>query len=340
MDFNLTARQKRFDMNLLVETLASLVFCLTCCLPAQEGTPSIQKRLFIVYGDYQSPPGGLVQAFIRTGEPRRPELEQLHLGIGAHGDTEAIWRARVVGWITGNGKVADAKAPLAPGQRWAAQIPSKASAFEGRKADLVQVQLNLGYTLSNRSEQRAITEEAVAGYVAAARAAGANLVFYVVPGNQHTTHKIVKRGEEPVKKTGADFQPELQAMEAECQRLTKTYGAVMAPTHRAFAALRTAHSEIERPMHCGPDGHLHPEEAVLVSLVISRAFLGEGEHPLPTPEVLLAPFNQDIAKENLKRKAKGEAEKPLITIDAGTWKAMLEATTAAFATPPNLRGKP
>jgi hypothetical protein len=75
-------------------------------------------------------------------------------------------------------------------------------------------------------------------------------------------------------------------------------------------------------------------------LVISRAFLGEGEHPLPTPEVLLAPLNQQITQENRKRKAKGEAEKPLISIDAATWRAMLEATTATFAAPTNQKGNP
>jgi hypothetical protein len=293
----------------------------------------------MVYGDYQSPPDGLIQTLIRTAQPERGELEPLHLGIGAHGDTEAIWRARVVNWITGNGKVADAKAPLAAGQRWPAQIPSKAAAFEGRKADLVQVQLNLGYVLFNRAEQRAITEEAVAGYVAAARKAGAPFVFYVVPGNQHTTHKTVKGGGEPVKKSEADFQPELQAMDAECRRLTKAYGAVMAPTHLAFAALRTRHPELNRPIHA-TDTHLWPHDAVLAALVISRAFLGEGEHPLPTPEVLLASTNQDITRDNVKRKAKGEAGKPLIALDAATWKAMLEATTAAFATPTTRKGSP
>jgi hypothetical protein len=274
----------------------------------------------------------MLQTLISTGEPQKPELEQLPLGIGAHGDTVDIRRSRTVGWITGTGKVLDAKAPLAPGQRWPAQITSRASAFEGRKADLVQVQLNLGYILTKNAERRAITEESVAGYVAATKSAGATLVFCVVPGNQHTTHKPGANKGELVKKAEADFLPELHAMDAECRRLSKTYGAVMAPTHLTFAALRTAHPELDRPIH-GTDTHWWPHDAVLAALVISRAFLGEGEHPLPTPEVLLAPLNQQITQENRKRKAKGEAEKPLISIDAATWRAMLEATTATFAAP-------
>ena len=327
-------------MNSVIGGVALLVLGSSAGCAAQEGTPSAQTRLLIVYGDYQSPPGSLIQTCIRTGERGKADVEQLHLGIGAHGNTEAIWRARVVSWITGNGKVADGRAPLAPGQRWPAQIPSKAAAFEGRKADLVQVQLNLDYVLkTHNSEQRAITEEAVAGYVAAAKTAGATLVFYVVPGNQHTTHKAGASKGELVKKTEADFQPELQAMDAECRRLSKTYRAVMAPTHLAFAALRTAHPELNRPIH-GTDTHLWPHDAVLAALVISRALLGAGEHPLPTPEVLLAPLNQDITRENVKRKEKGEADKPLITIDPATWEAMLEAITAAFLSATNQEGKP
>jgi hypothetical protein len=304
-----------------------------CCLSAQETIAPDNRRLLLYYGDYRRPSGALIHTLLTAGEPGKPDIVCLDMGV-VHGSTVSIWKSGSSDWIDGSGKVATTK--------WFPSV-QRCRPYEGRRADLVVAQLELGYvsvkTESERHKIQTETEEAVAGYVAAAKAAGAGLVFYVVPGNQHTTHKAGTKKGDLVKKTEADFQPELKAMDAECRRLSKTYGAVMAPTHLAFAALRTAHPELARPVH-GTDTHLWPQDQVLAALVIGRAFLGEGEHPLPTPEVLLAPINKGITTDNIKRKAKGEAEQPLISIDSDIWRAMLEATAAAFAAPTSQKGSP
>lgn len=302
---------------------------------AVESVPSpVGKRLLLQYGDYLSPPGSLIQTLITVGEPGKSELGILGLGR-VHASIVDFWKSGSADWISGAHKVADddmnAKT-LRP--------------FEGRKADLVVVQLDLRYAMNNKGdpEKTRVIEEAVAGYIAAAKSVGARLVFYVTPGKQHTTYREGSHANEAnaIRLTEADHQPELQAMDAECQRLAAKYRAVMAPTFRAFAILRAKYPEIDlhEPIWHGDNGHLSPRDQVLTAMVISRAFLGEGEHPLPTTEVLLAPLNQKITTDNITLKEKGRPEKPLLTIDAATWKAMLEATMAAFAARTNQRPNP
>jgi len=323
-------------MNLSLKAIMAIVFGMTCWVHAQNGpSATTPKRLLITYGDYQRPPVFLIQTLINTGEPNKPELEQLQLGIGLHGDTVDIWKARLTGWITGTGKVADAL-PLAPGQKWAASFPGNAVRFEGRKADLVVVQLDLRYAKNKNGQEkiRSEIEKAIVDYVAAAKSVGARLVFYVTPGKQHMTYREGSQAN-AIRLIEADYQPELQAMETECRRLSATFGAIMAPTFRAFAILRATHPEIDlhEPIWHGDNGHLSPRDQVLTALVISRAFLGEGEHPLPTPEVLLAPLNEQITNGNRKHPSKDGPR--LAAIDTATWKAMLEATAAAFTAPTN-----
>jgi hypothetical protein len=288
------------------------------------------NRLWLTYGDYmtgfQNVPD-MVQILLATGEPTAPPIARLGLGIGAHGGTYEIWKSGAASWITGEGKAATTNWRDNGGGQKAA-VP-----FEGRKADLAMVQLDLSYVAGrDAAKGRTEADEAVAGYVAAAKAAGARLVFYVLPGGQSITHKVAGRGAGAgnlVSKAAEEYGKELVLLDAECARLTEKHGAVMAPTFRAFAALRKAHPEMD--LHApkpGNDGHLSPKDAALCALVIGRAFLGEAYAPPATAETLIAPQNRQIAAENAKLKAKGQPELPLNTIDEATWAAMLEAVTA------------
>ena len=309
-----------------IVTLAAPLLAGAEPVPAAQPAP---KRLLMTYGDYRSPSAEKVRTLITTGQPNEAGIDIVSLGW-VHGATVDIWKSGSSAWIGGTGKTATTTFG-------SARQAQAARPFEGRKANLVLVQLDMDYVNNKNADAqgkaRTSSDEAVTGYITAAKDAGAKLVFYVLPGNQHTTHKMVKGETNPVKETEADFQPELLAMDAECQRLSKAYGAVLAPTYRAFATLRTAHPEIERPVHCAPDKHLHTEEAVLAALVIGRAFLGEGDHPKPTSEELLASTNKRITADNVKLKQQGKAEKPLITIEAVTWQALQEAATAQFPVP-------
>jgi hypothetical protein len=308
---------------------------LTCCgLGLAAADAPAANRLWLTYGDYmfgfQCLPG-MTQALLEAGEPKAPPITRLGLGIGAHGSTVEIWKSGAVAWITGEGKAATTN--------WRDNHGSQkvAATLEGRQADLVLVQLDLSYITGREAEKmKAETDTAVAGYVAAATKANAKLVFYVLPGSQHTTHK--RGGKEKdaplVPKTEADHQPQLVALEAEAARLTKAHNAVLAPTFRAFAALRAAHPEID--LHAptrGDDTHLSAKDAALCALVIARTFLGESFVPPATPEPLLAIQNKPITAENAKRKSKGESEQPLSTIDEAIWHAMLAATSAAVTSP-------
>lgn len=304
---------------------------------AGAGEPA-GSRLWLTYGDYmtgfQCLPD-MARLLVAAADPEAPPIARLALGIGAHGSTADIWKSGAHAWIAGQGKVSTTN------WRDNSGMQKAATAFEGRKADLVMVQLDLGYAAGGRDadELRAETEEAVAGYVAAAQKAGARLVFYVLPGSQHSTHKRGGKARDAplAPKTEADHQPQLQALETECRRLADRHGAVMAPTFRAFAALRKAHPEMD--LHAptrGDDTHLSPRDAALAALVIARAFLGPSFAPPTAAGILLAPQNQRIAADNARRKAKGEPEQPLNAIDAAVWKAMLEAVTATFAAPKGL----
>lgn len=309
-----------------------LLSCCACLALAAADAPA-GNRLWLTYGDYmfgfQCLPD-MVKVQLDAANPESPPLTRLGLGIGAHGNTIEIWKSGAVAWITGEGKAASTSWRDNPGSQ------KVAATLEGRQADLVLVQLDLNYVTGKESvKMKAETDTAVAGYVAAAQKAGAQLVFYVLPGSQHTTHQRggKDRNAPPVPKTEADHAPQLAALEAETARLTKTQGAVLAPTFRAFAALRSAHPEID--LHAptrGDDSHLSAKDAALCALVIARAYAGTAWKPPTTPESLLAVQNERIARENAKRTAKGEAELPLHDIDAATWQAMVTAA-ATVATP-------
>lgn len=313
--------------------MRSILFLIISCLALAAADAPATNRLWLTYGDYmfgfQCLPD-MTQSLLTAADPKAPPIARLGLGIGAHGSTVEIWKSGAHAWITGEGKVATTNWRDNNGGAKAA------APFEGRKADLVLVQLDLSYVTGREAEKmKAETDTAVASYVAAAKKAGAKLVFYVLPGSQHTTQKRGKTKDGPMEpKTEADFQLQLAAMEAEATRLEKTHGVVLAPTFRAFAALRKANPgmDLHAPTR-GDDTHLSPKDGVLCAMVINRAYLGETFVPPATSEALLAIQNKQIATENAKRKIKGEPEQELSTLDETTWKAMLAATTAAFTAP-------
>lgn len=308
-----------------------LVLLACCGLGLAAADAPAANRLWLTYGDYmtgfQCLPD-MVQLQLAAADPQAPPITRLALGIGAHGNTIEIWKSGAATWITGEGKAATTN--------WRDNSGSQkvATTVEGRTADLVLVQLDLNYVTGREAEKmKAETDTAVAGYVAAAKKAGAKLVFYVLPGSQHITHKRGGKAKDAplVPKDDADHQPQLAALEAEAVRLEKAHGAVLAPTFRAFAALRKASPglDLHAPIR-GDDGHLSPKDAALCALVIARAYQGAAFRPPASAEVLLAPQNQRITAENAKRKAKGEPEQPLNAIDAATWTAMLAAVAATF----------
>lgn len=295
------------------------------CAAQPPDTTMKPAGLFATYTDYQD--GGaadMVPILLSHLKPDVGPLERLPLGIGAHGNTIDIWNANMVGWIDGTGTAATSK--------WAGnwQTGNRAKAYEGRKASLAMVQLNLCYDRDNREkDKQAKTEAAVAGYVAAAKRAGATLVFLVLPGGQHITHKG-KKGTEPVRKEAADFAPELSALNAECVRLAKAHGAVLAPIPQAYGRLRQAHPEMDlHPPMGSTDGHASPQDAYLFACAVAFSLLDQEPKTWPAPGEVFASENRQI--ERLKKDKKRPPDYPLAVLTAEEQRAIHEAVWAAIA---------
>jgi hypothetical protein len=279
------------------------------------------QRLFLTYGDYMTgfnDTPGMVLRLLAAAQPDQPGYTRLPLGIGAHGDTIGIWKSGSVGWITGRGTVSNTNWRDNP------RAIKIAETVQGRPADLVMVQLDLRYVTDKRDrDKQALTDQAVAGYVAAAKQAGARLVFCVLPGGQHLP---MKRGKtEPVKKLAADFEMEFKLLDAECRRLTKAHGAVMAPTYLAFAILRQNHPglDIHLPVDL-TDGHPSPRDSYLFACTVAFALLDQKPDKLPAPAQIFAHLNQPP-------KGKDAPPKPPVTMTAEEQAAIHEAAWAAVA---------